>query len=189
MNDMMIRDRESLIAWIEGGGQPKYLYFWGNTAPRPGAVGKWCLSQWWPATFEVDDVAYPTVEHFMMAEKARLFGDEETRSRILAVAHPGEAKNLGRLVRDFDEETWERARFEIVVRGNIAKFGRNEPLREFLVNTSDRVLVEASPLDRIWGIGLAADDPRAGRPTEWLGPNLLGFALMETRERLRGDLM
>jgi ribA/ribD-fused uncharacterized protein len=120
-----------------------------------------------------------------MAEKAILFGEVETRDRILEAPHPDVAKKLGRGVRNFDEEKWDRARFGLVVRGNLAKFGQNPELAEFLLNTGNRVLVEASPVDQIWGIGLAADDPRAEAPGEWKGLNLLGFALMEVRQMLR----
>jgi ribA/ribD-fused uncharacterized protein len=96
------------------------------------------------------------------------------------------AKALGREVRGFDEQRWAERRFGIVVDANMAKFGQHPELREFLLGTGDRVIVEASPRDRVWGIGLAAGDDRAQSPDQWLGLNLLGFALMETRDRLRG---
>ncbi|MFC4533707.1 NADAR family protein [Sphaerisporangium dianthi] len=179
------RDVAGLVAAAEGGGRIKYLMFWGHRPSRSGGVGAGCLSQWWPAGFTVDGVVYRTAEHFMMAGKARLFGDEEAAAAIVAAGHPKQAKDLGRVVRGFDEETWKAARFELVVRGNLAKFGQHDDLREFLLGTGDRVLVEASPVDRVWGIGLAADDERAERPRLWRGLNLLGFALMEARRRLR----
>ncbi|MEU8205175.1 NADAR family protein [Streptosporangium sp. NPDC049046] len=159
--------------------------FWGHRPPRSGGVGAGCLSQWWPADFVVDGVVYRTAEHFMMAGKARLFGDEESAAAIVAADHPGQVKDLGRRVRGFDEEKWTAARFDLVVRGNFAKFGRHADLREFLLGTGERVLVEASPVDRVWGIGLAADDERAEKPELWPGLNLLGFALMEVRHALR----
>lgn len=180
------RDRESLIRSIQPGERIKYLFFWGHRPLPSGEVGKPCLSQWWPVPFTVDGDTYLTAEHFMMAEKARLFGDEETRARILTASNPGAAKKLGRAVRGFDDARWVEARFDIVVRGNEAKFGQNPALREFLLGTGDRVLVEASPLDRIWGIGLSAGDSRAEDPEQWKGLNLLGFALMEVRARLSG---
>jgi ribA/ribD-fused uncharacterized protein len=89
-------------------------------------------------------------------------------------------------VRGFDGARWEAAAFDLVVRGNVAKFGQDQQLRDYLVGTGDAVIVEASPLDAIWGIGLAADDPRARRPAEWPGRNLLGFALMQARHVLTG---
>lgn len=120
----------------------------------------------------------------MMAEKARLFKDEESLDRVLVANHPNEAKQLGRKVAGFDKKLWERQRSEIVTTGNFAKFSQNPALKEFLLNTGDRVLVEASPVDRIWGIGLAADHIDAENPYKWKGLNLLGFALMEVRNRL-----
>lgn len=123
----------------------------------------------------------------MMAEKARLFQDHEIRDRILQATHPGEAKKLGRLVKGFENEQWEAKRFEIVVNGNIAKFSQNPALKNYILGTGKRVLVEASPRDRIWGIGLAANNPKAANPYEWHGLNLLGFALMEVRRNLEGQ--
>ncbi|PJE95182.1 DUF1768 domain-containing protein [Streptomyces carminius] len=176
-------------------GEPlKYLYFWGHSPRRGAPVGPECLSQWWPAPFTVAGVAYATAEHWMMAAKARLFGDGAAEERVLAAAEPGAAKAAGRTVRGFDEGVWAGHRFGIVVEGNVHKFGQHPDLRAFLLATGDasraggrrggRVLVEASPLDRIWGIGLAADDERAADPAQWRGLNLLGFALMAARERL-----
>jgi ribA/ribD-fused uncharacterized protein len=120
----------------------------------------------------------------MMASKARLFGDEVTASHILETSSPAEAKALGRSVRGYDEKLWAERRYGIVVEGNTAKFGEHPDLLAFLAATEGRVLVEASPADRVWGIGLAAGDARAGRPSQWEGLNLLGFALMDVRERL-----
>ncbi|TYK52885.1 NADAR family protein [Actinomadura decatromicini] len=176
------RSVAELIPAAEAGGV-KYLFFWGHQKPGPGY-----LSQWWLAAFTVDGTVYATAEHYMMAEKARLFGDAETAEAIVAASHPSEAKDLGRRVRGFDDDAWRDARVAIVVKGNEAKFGQHEELREYLVGTRNRVLVEASPLDRVWGIGLAADDPRAERPAEWRGLNLLGFALMTVRDSLGSDL-
>ena len=179
------RSVDQLQSLIQGGAQPKYLLFWGHRPPAAGGVGKGCLSQWWPVTFTVDGLDYRSAEHFMMAAKALLFGDAETAARIRQAPHPGAAKALGRQVHGFREQVWADHRFELVVAGNLAKFGQHPDLGEFLLATGDRVLVEASPQDRIWGIGLAADDERATAPDQWPGLNLLGFALMEVRHRLR----
>ncbi|WUI01155.1 NADAR family protein [Spirillospora sp. NBC_00431] len=94
------------------------------------------------------------------------------------------AKDLGRRVRGFDEQTWQDNRLAIVTKGNEAKFAQNEELLDYLLGTRNRVLVEAGPLDRVWGIGLAADDPRAEQPSAWKGQNLLRFALMAARTSL-----
>jgi ribA/ribD-fused uncharacterized protein len=178
------RSVDALIACLEAGERVKYLRFWGHKPQRDGSIGPGCLSQWWPAAFIVDGVRYATAEHFMMWSKAALFGDDATAATILAAPHPHRAKALGREVRAFDEEAWELERFGIVVAASVAKFGQNAELGAFLQRTGERVLVEASPIDRVWGIGLAADDERAEDPSQWRGLNLLGFALMEARSRL-----
>ncbi|MGV9821727.1 NADAR family protein [Nocardia xishanensis] len=185
-----MRSVDDLIRFTAAGGAVKYLPFWGHRPQADGSVGKGCFSQWWPAPFDVDGLSFPTAEHYMMWRKALLFDDTETAARVLTVEHPEQAKDLGRQVRGFDEKRWEAERFEIVVAGNLAKFGSDDELRRFLLGTGDRVLVEASPVDRIWGIGLAADHPDAAEPTRWRGANLLGFALMRVREELwkRDDL-
>ena len=180
-----IRNNEDLCAFLNQGGAVKYIYFWGHTRPRDGSVNQTCFSQWYQESFQVDGVEYSTAEHFMMAEKARLFDDEGALAKILSANHPGEAKNEGRGVRNFDEARWLENRFDIVVRGNLAKFEQNEALRIYLLGTGERVLVEASPVDRIWGIGMAKDDPDIESPSLWRGLNLLGYALMEVRSRLR----
>ncbi|GAA3779274.1 NADAR family protein [Streptomyces phyllanthi] len=175
---------DALIREVHAGTRVTYLHFWGHR-PRPdGRVGASCLSQWWPSPFTVDGVEYATAEHWMMASKARLFGDAEAEKKAVTATSPALAKKAGRLVRGFDDSTWERERFGIVVEGSVHKFAAHADLQGFLLGTGNRVLVEASPVDRVWGIGLAADDERAGDPERWRGPNLLGFALMEARERL-----
>ncbi|MDH6138799.1 ribA/ribD-fused uncharacterized protein [Kitasatospora sp. GP30] len=178
------RSAADLLTFTAAGVRPKYLFFWGHRPQRDGSIGAGSLSQWWPSAFEIDGVRYATAEHWMMASKARLFGDEEAVPRILAARSPAEAKKLGQMVRGFREERWAEARFGLVTAGNVAKFEQDPALREYLLGTGNRVLVEASPLDRVWGIGLAADDERAADPARWRGLNLLGFALMAAREQL-----
>ncbi|TDD48872.1 NADAR family protein [Nonomuraea terrae] len=176
---------DEAIAAEKSGRRLKYLFFWGHQPARDGGVGPGCLSQWWPITFTEDGHTYASAEHYMMVHKAWLFGDGESAALILAAGHPGEAKDLGRTVRGFEEDTWRARRFEIVVRGNVAKFGQHPQLRDFLLGTGNRVLVEASPRDRVWGIGLTATDEQAASPSAWQGLNLLGFALMAARATLR----
>lgn len=185
-NPAAIRSVADLLAALAQGQALKYLYFWGHTPARHAPLGKECFSQWYPAAFEEHGTRYPTTEYYMMAEKARLFDDEATRAAILAASHPDEAKRLGRQIAAFDEATWNAARVGIVVRGNLLKFGQHPALAAFLRQTGSRVLVEASPVDSIWGIGLPADHPRAAQPQHWPGLNLLGFALMDVREQLTG---
>lgn len=181
---MTVESVEQLCRAIEQGASPKYLAFWGHSPRRDGTIGSSSLSQWWPATFVLDGVLFASAEHYMMWRKAMLFEDAATAAKILEVGHPSQAKKLGRQIRDFDEDIWERARFDIVVAGSVAKFGQDDALRGYLVGTGARVLVEASPVDRIWGIGMAADDAGALDPARWKGLNLLGFALMRARDEL-----
>jgi len=166
------------------GQQADFLFFWGHQPERDGTPGPGCLSQWWPAPFTIDGAAYPTAEHWMMAAKARLFGDDEALAAALAAPDPKAAKAAGRAARGFDEQAWAAARFDLVIAGNLAKFRQHPKLGAFLAATRPRVLVEASPRDRIWGIGMSAGNPDASRPSRWRGTNLLGFALMNVRDML-----
>ncbi len=174
-------NRAELINIIEGGFKPEYLFFWGHQVPEDGSVGPSCMSQWYPAHFEVDGILYNCAEQYMMAEKARYFGDTEMEAQILASGSPKEMKALGRKVRDFDAARWDDHKYHAVVKGNLHKFVQNEQFRDFLLATGNKVIVEASPRDCIWGIGLGKDNPAAADPTRWRGQNLLGFALMEVR--------
>ena len=174
-----------LLAQVEKKSKVKFLFFWGHQKSRSGEVTAACFSQWWGAAFLVDGVRYNTTEHWMMAQKALLFNNEDIYQQIIAARSPAEAKALGRQVRHFDEAVWNANRLAIVVRGNLEKFRQHPDLQAFLLNTKERILVEASPVDSIWGIGLAADDARAENPRQWNGLNLLGFALMEVRDLLR----
>ncbi|MBI1249130.1 DUF1768 domain-containing protein [bacterium] len=163
----------------------EYLYFWGHRPSRSGKIIKTCLSQWYQSAFTVDGVLYPTAEHWMMAGKARLFQDEESLAQILDCLHPYDVKALGRQVKNFNDAVWKQNARRLVTEGNLAKFSQNEQLKEFLLETENAVLVEASPHDRLWGIGLRANDERVQDPAAWQGQNLLGFALMDVREQLR----
>lgn len=181
-----VYDHNTLIAYYNQGNPATYVFFWGHTPGKKGTVGKQCLSQWYASGFEINGILYPTAEHYMMAEKARVFNDKETLEKILSARSPAEAKQLGRTVRDFSGTVWNPKRYDIVVAGNLAKFSQCPELADFLLKTGSKVLVEASPKDRIWGIGLSEDDPNAHNPNLWNGLNLLGFALMEVRKRLTG---
>jgi ribA/ribD-fused uncharacterized protein len=177
---------DEVITLARSGRRLKYLFFWGHRPQRDGSIGTGCLSQWWPSAFTVDGVPFATAEHYMMWRKALLFGDEEAAQRIVVASHPRQAKMLGRRIQGFDEQTWIAERSAIVLEASVAKFGQRPELRDFLVGTGERILVEASPTDRIWGIGLAATDERTADPAQWQGLNLLGFALMQAREKLSG---
>ncbi len=178
------RTVEELRRLLRAGAGARFLCFWGHKPKTPDRIDRSCLSNWYPAPFEIEGASYATTEHYMMAGKARLFKDSEMLERILAAGSPAAAKRLGRKVRGFNDETWKQNRVEIVVAGNLGKFGQNEALKRYLLGTGDAVLVEASPRDRIWGIGMGPSNPDAQNPDRWRGRNLLGFALMEVRARL-----
>lgn len=167
--------------------EPKngYLFFWGHQPSKDGKMTKTCFSQWWISSFEFEGIEYKTAEHWMMAEKARLFNDLDVLQEILAVKSPADAKKLGRKVANYNEEKWLENRFEIVRKGNFLKFSQNEELKAFLLSTNNEIIVEASPVDSIWGIGMASDHPDVHNPSKWKGLNLLGFALMEVRDELK----
>lgn len=176
---------EWLIDKSENGGYLKYLYFWGHTKKHNQDVGNFCFSQWFEGAFKVNGLVYKTTEHWMMAQKALLFDDKEIFEKIVNSDKPGEAKELGRQVVGFDENIWAENRFEIVRLGNIHKFNQNRDLGDYLLKTGNRILVETSPVDTIWGIGLTKESNEIDNLYAWRGLNLLGFALMETRDFLK----
>jgi ribA/ribD-fused uncharacterized protein len=165
-------NRHELLARTHQGEHFSYLTFFQG----------W-LSQWYPAQFLVDEQVYRTAEHYMMAEKARVFNDWGTRNRILATSHPAEAKRLGRGVQGYDDAAWSSIRMHVVIQGNMAKFSQNHELRKKLIETGDRILVEANARDPVWGVGV--DGGLAEDVRNWRGENLLGFALMHVRDNLR----
>ena len=160
------------------------IYFWGHT-PTPGKITASCLSQWYDCYCEINGIQYHTTEQYMMASKAILFGDQEMLNEIMTANHPRDYKKLGRKIRGFDPEIWNDKKYDIVVEGNKAKFGQNPDLREFLLSTGDAILAEASPYDKIWGIGLDRNQAKKGTVEQWQGENLLGCALMDVRDWLR----
>lgn len=178
------RSVSDLVRTIDAGAKPKYIFFWSHRTAQTGSITWACLSQWYFSPFCVNGLVYPTAEHYMMAEKARLFGDLHTLENILAAPSPASAKALGRTVQGFDGSVWAKNRCRIVINGSFEKFRQNPDLLAFLLATGKGILVEASPSDKIWGIGLAENDFEAKNPTKWPGLNLLGFALMEVRARL-----
>ncbi|WP_080777345.1 NADAR family protein [Chryseobacterium phocaeense] len=160
-----------------------FMFFWGHTVKD--AVTKSCFSQWLPVEFEENGIVYKTAEHYMMAGKARLFKDEEILEKVLKSETPNDAKSLGRKVKHFEAKLWDAHKYEIVKKANLLKFSQSPRLEAFLLSTDNKILIEASPYDRIWGIGMLESDPRAQNPLLWDGENLLGFALMEVRDELR----
>lgn len=161
----------------------EFLFFWGHTVKDE--ITKSCFSQWFPIQFEEKGTVYKTAEHYMMAGKAKLFNDHEILQEVLKSETPNQAKSLGRKVKNFDPKLWDEHKYEIVKRANLLKFSQNPKFENFLLSTDDKILVEASPYDKIWGIGMLETDTRANDPKLWDGENLLGFALMEVRDELR----
>lgn len=178
---------DDLRRQVAAGRLFRYRYFWGHRPRADGQLSDSVFSQWWPCRFELDGAVYTTAEQFMMASKARLFGDVQALEAILAEPDPARCKKLGREVRHYDEAAWAAVRFDLVTRGNVAKFGQDEGLFRYLLDTGDEILVEASPRDCVWGIGLGRNSERARDPRTWRGQNLLGFALVRARKTLREE--
>ena len=160
-----------------------FIFFWGHN--KTSGINKGCFSQWWPCVFVLNGITYNCAEQYMMASKARLFNDRGTFQKIMEATAPNTCKYLGRQVRNFDSKTWDEYCYQIVLEGNLAKFSQNEILRKELLATGDKILVEASPYDHIWGIAMSKDHPDCGNPAKWQGTNLLGFALTEVKEILK----
>jgi len=179
-----MKSLEELKEKIQKGQKFNYLFFWGHRQKNQTSVDKSCFSQWFPIGFTVDEVYYATAEHYMMVAKARLF-DESMVENILMAKTPKEVKVLGRKVKNFDEKIWSEKSFDVVVKGNLAKFSQNENLKSFLLSTANHIIVEASPYDKVWGIAMLQDNELASNPLKWRGLNKLGFALMVVREKLR----
>ena len=174
---------QNILGRYDSGESLEYLFFWGHHG-KPDRVTKACLSQWYPASFEVDEVEYNCAEQYMMAEKARLFRDSETCEKIMSSSSPREIKALGRAVNNFNAELWSSVSKDIVVKGNLHKFSQNKDMFQFLCETGNKIIVEASPCDTIWGIGMSERDEGVSDPHNWKGTNHLGFALMEVRDML-----
>lgn len=148
----------------------KFTFFWDGP-----------FSQWEPCKFIVDGITYNSSEQYMMAYKARVFGDKDTLDRIMEAEHPRDQKKLGRQVKGFNADRWANIAREIVYEGNYAKFTQNPELLEKLLATEGTTLVEASPHDCVWGIGLREDDPDAQDRATWKGTNWLGEILTGLR--------
>ena len=168
---------------------PDYLFFWGHTFAKGGVLSEACLSQMWICGFGDEDGAgsrrYNSAEQYMMAQKALLFRDKDTFEKIMAEYNPVKIKKLGREVKGFDSDLWDKVKYDVILAGNYLKFTQNRALGLYLLDTRDRVLVEASPYDTVYGIGMSADDKDACCPRLWKGENLLGFALMAVRDSVK----
>ena len=161
----------------------EFLPFWSHKNTNP--ISATCFSQWYPSEFKDNNkVLFKNAEQYMMFMKATIFQNFTIADKILETTDPKIIKQLGREVKGFESQVWDRCKFEVVVSGNYFKFSQNEELRNFLLSTGDKILVEASPLDLVWGIGFAPQDKEVNDVSKWKGENLLGFALMEVRDLL-----
>ena len=163
----------------------RYTLFWKPEPSPDGLITESCLGQWWKSDFWSVAHTYCCMEQFMLAQKAELFGDDKIREEILTCSDPKTIKALGRKVKNFEEAVWNQVKYSIVLNGNFLKFTQNPELRNYLLSTGDRILVEASPLDGIWGIRMGRKNEHVQNPLKWKGQNLLGFALMEVRDEIR----
>ena len=154
---------------------PEYVFFW-KVDEENG-----CFSNWYDSPFTVEGVQYWCVEQYMMAHKALAFHDLQIYEQIMRSHNPQGIKNLGRQVRNFDSRAWSACKEEIVYNGCFAKFSQNNDLRNKLMSTSGKLLAEASPRDKIWGIGLDAATAQRIDCADWPGQNLLGEILVDVR--------
>lgn len=169
-----------LCALVKNGKRFEYIFFF---------TGREYFSNWYPANFEIDGVLYWCVEQYMMAQKALTFNDIEVYNMIMTSNNQKEIKALGRKIRNYDDDVWSSVREEVVFKGNYAKFTQNFNLLKYIVNTGEKILVEASPYDKIWGIGLSKDSGSILlNPMNWRGRNLLGFTLMRVRDAINEDI-
>ena len=156
----------------------KFTFFWGNESP---------FSNWHKSDFVYKGIKFCTSEQAMMWEKALLFGDREIAEEILKTRNAKVQKELGRAVKGYVDAEWNAVREQIVFNILVNKFIQNESMLAHLLRTGDTIIVEASPYDKVWGIGLGENDPRAHDPAQWQGTNLLGKVLTELRETLKRE--
>lgn len=173
--------RENLTATYS---ESDFVFFWSHKSAKGGEITEACLSQWWKCSFVEGGITFCCAEQYMMYKKALLFKDYAIAKEILRTTNPKKIKELGRLVQNFDSQVWDEHKAEIVLQGNILKFSQNPELKDYLLSTGGRILVEASPYDKVWGVGLRKENSAICTPQKWKGQNLLGFALMEARDRI-----
>ncbi|MEI0592695.1 NADAR family protein [Brachyspira pilosicoli] len=175
---------EKLRKDFNAGKKIDFLFFYGHTNDKK-EVTKSSLSQWYIKDFKENDLLFNCMEKYMMYNKALLFDDKDIANEILNNNQPKAIKELGRKVKNFNDELWDKMKYKIVFTGNYYKFSQNTDLRNFLLSTKNKVLVEASPYDKVWGIKMKYDDENIENPFCWKGKNLLGFALMEARDEIK----
>lgn len=180
-------DKGGMWEVLKSDEEPEYLFFWGHD-PKKLGLEKACFSQWFIRPFTVDNHYYCCMEQYMMSEKARLFKDMETFVKILNESDPAIIKKLGREVRNFKSDVWNEHNMDIVFKGNLAKFSQNEDLKQILLATGKKVLVEASPYDQIWGIGMR-ECAKAKNHRNWKGLNKLGYTLTRVKRAIMAQMI
>lgn len=157
------------------------IYFWSHKN------GKYkSFSNWYPEIFYNENkIRFITNEHYMMYKKALLFNDKDKANEILLLNNPIDVKKKGREIKNFDENVWDLNKEKIVYEGCYLKFSQNENIKKLLLETEEKIIAEASPYDKIWGIGLRESDAKKG--VNWNGQNLLGNILMKVRNKIRND--
>lgn len=143
------------------------------------------LSNWYLSDFEINGVKFSSMEQYMMYSKAIAFHDEEAGEKILSSTSAARIKALGRQVRNYDDHYWNGIRQIVIYEGLLAKFSQNEELKQKLLDTGNACLCECALGDKIWGTGISMKDGNRFDPGKWKGQNLLGYALMMVREKLR----
>lgn len=151
-----------------------HIYFWGSF-----------LSNFYLCQLKDDKYSYNSSECYFMAKKAEYFNDQESLIKILNLKKPQEQKQVGKKVKGFNKELWEEVSYKIMLDGLRLKFTQNNELKNKLLATNNKTLVEGSPYDKKWGVGLKYDDDRILDESNWQGDNLLGKALMEIREEIK----
>lgn len=146
------------------------------------------FSQWYKSSMIIDNITYTTCEQYMMSQKALLFEDKDIYEKIMQSNSPKEYKALGRKIKNFNEDIWNKYKRNIVFKANLAKFTQNEKLKNKLLSTKNKILIEASPYDNIWGVKLTKEDSRIFNKDTWQGQNLLGYILMDVRDEIRKNL-
>jgi len=168
---------DSLLSVDDVSKENDFEFFWGGV-----------FSQWAKYNFTDEyGVTYNCAEQYMMAQKAEIFNDTEMYNKIMASSDPREQKAFGRKIKGFNDEEWDKYKIKIVHDGTYLKFSQHPELKKYLLSTGNKIIVEASPYDRVWGIGLSETDPKRFDPKLWRGQNLLGFIITQVREQLKED--
>lgn len=171
---MIVAEKPMIVKSVDG--TEEFCLFWGQASP---------FSSWRASFFEIDGIKYSSGEQRMMHCKAAMFNDEVVAAAVMRTPSPWRQKALGRSIAHYDEAVWAEARLDMMIEAVWHKAMQDEDIKEYLLSTGEALIVEASPEDPVWGIGLRADDPLARDRSQWRGGNLLGLAWTAAREMIR----